>query len=183
MANEVRERSWEPKIVAFVCNWCTYVGADAAGTSRMQYAPNVRIIRFPCTGRIDPLFIIRAFQHGVDGVIVSGCHPGDCHYVSGNLLARRRWIVFRKLMDFLGLDLRRLHFAWVSATEGAKWAHLVNEIVEEVRQAGPAPTWAMPTNGATQIEASLPEIGLPPSPLPELTSQIREIAKQLLGTG
>jgi coenzyme F420-reducing hydrogenase delta subunit/ferredoxin len=183
MASEVRERNWEPKIVAFVCNWCTYVGADAAGMSRMQYAPNVRIIRFPCTGRIDPLFIIRAFQHGVDGVIVSGCHPGDCHYVSGNLLARRRWIVFRKLMDFLGLDLRRLHFAWVSATEGAKWAHLVNEIVEEVRQAGPAPTWAMPTNGATQIEASLPEIGLPPSPPPELTSQIREIAKQLLGTG
>ncbi|MFN3422259.1 MAG: hydrogenase iron-sulfur subunit, partial [Armatimonadota bacterium] len=123
MAEEVKKGDWEPKIAAFVCNWCTYVGADAAGTSRIQYAPNVRIIRFPCTGRIDPLFIVRAFQQGVDGVIVSGCHPGDCHYVSGNLIARRRWIAFRNFMDFLGLDLSSLLFAWVRAVEGAKWAH------------------------------------------------------------
>ncbi|MDW8029763.1 MAG: hydrogenase iron-sulfur subunit [Armatimonadota bacterium] len=182
MAEEVKERNWEPKIAAFVCNWCTYVGADAAGTSRMQYAPNVRIIRFPCTGRIDPLFIIRAFQQGVDGVIVSGCHPGDCHYVSGNLVARRRWIVFRKFMDFLGLDLRRLHFAWVSATEGAKWARLVNEIVEQVQEAGPAPSWAIPTNGATKLETPLLELELPSSP-PELTEKVRELAKQLLEEG
>ncbi len=183
MAEEVKKRDWEPKITAFVCNWCTYVGADTAGTSRMQYAPNVRIIRFPCTGRIDPLFIIRAFQQGVDGVIVSGCHPGDCHYVSGNLIARRRWIVFRNFMDFLGLDLRRLYFAWVSAVEGAKWAQLANEIVEQVRSAGPAPSWAIPTNGATKLTVSLPELKLPSAPTQEVTLQIRELAKQLLGTG
>ncbi len=181
MATETQQQNWEPKILAFVCNWCTYVGADMAGTSRMQYAPNVRILRFPCTGRIDPLFIIRAFQQGVDGVIVSGCHPGDCHYVSGNLVARRRWIVFRRLMEFLGLDLRRLHFAWVSATEGAKWAQLVNEIVEQVREAGPAPKWALPTNGQPSLPLTLPEFPLP-KVAPETTEQLRALAKELLST-
>lgn len=130
-------QEFEPKIVAFVCNWCTYAGADLAGTSRIKYASNVRIVRFPCTGRIDYMLILKAFQNGADGVIVSGCHPNDCHYTSGNFHARRRWIVFNELLDFLGFDRRRLFFSWVSAAEGAKWANLVNDVVSEVRRLGP----------------------------------------------
>ena len=128
---------FQPKIVAFVCTWCTYAGADLAGTSRIKYEPNVKIIRFPCTGRIDFMYILKAFMNGADGVIVSGCHPHDCHYVSGNFHARRRWIVFRELVEFLGLDLNRLYFSWVSAAEGNRWAEIVNEFTEQVRKLGP----------------------------------------------
>jgi len=129
--------SFEPQIVAFVCNWCTYAGADLTGTSRIKYAPNVKIIRFPCTGRIDFMLLLKAFARGADGIIVSGCHPNDCHYTSGNFHARRRWMVFRRLLDFLGIDVRRVHFFWISAAEGAKWAEMVNETVETVRKLGP----------------------------------------------
>ena len=132
MSNE-----FEPKVLAFVCNWCTYTGADLTGTSRIKYATNVRIIRFPCTGRIDFMLILKAFATGVDGVIVSGCHPNDCHYTSGNFHARRRWIVFRNLLDYLGIDIRRIKFFWVSAAEGAKWADVVNEAVANLRELGP----------------------------------------------
>lgn len=128
---------WEPKIVAFVCNWCTYTGADLAGTSRIQMVPNARIIRLPCTGRIDPLFILKAFERGADGVIVSGCHPADCHYTAGNYHARRRFAVFREMLDFVGFDLGRITFSWVSASEGRKWADVVNETTERVRALGP----------------------------------------------
>lgn len=129
--------TFEPKIVAFVCNWCTYAGADLTGTSRIKYAPNVRIIRFPCTGRIDFMLLLKAFAEGADGIIVSGCHPNDCHYTSGNFHARRRWMVFRSLMDFMGIDTRRIQFSWVSAAEGAKWAELVNTTVNDIRELGP----------------------------------------------
>jgi coenzyme F420-reducing hydrogenase delta subunit len=129
--------TFEPRIVAFVCNWCTYAGADLAGTSRMQYAPNVRIIKLPCTGRIDPVFILKAFEGGADAVLVSGCHPGDCHYTSGNYHARRRWAVFHKLLDFTGIDPGRLHFSWVSAAEGRKFADLINDVTNRVRSLGP----------------------------------------------
>jgi coenzyme F420-reducing hydrogenase delta subunit len=128
---------FEPKIIAFVCNWCTYAGADLTGTARIKYAPNVRVIRFPCTGRIDFMLLLKAFGQGADGVIVSGCHPGDCHYTAGNYHARRRWMVFRKLLDFVGLDVNRIHFAWISAAEGAKWAEFVNSVTEQIRQLGP----------------------------------------------
>ena len=128
---------FEPKIVAFVCNWCTYAGADLTGTSRIKYAPNVRMIRLPCTGRIDFLLLLKAFAGGADGVIVSGCHPGDCHYTAGNYHARRRWMLFRQLLDFLGFDTKRIHFAWVSAAEGAKWAQTVNSVKDEVQKLGP----------------------------------------------
>ena len=128
---------FEPKIIAFVCNWCTYAGADLTGTSRMKYASNVRIVRLPCTGRIDFMLLMKALSRGADGVIVSGCHPNDCHYTSGNFHARRRWIVFRSLLDFMGIDVRRIRFAWVSAAEGAKWADLVNSVVNDVRALGP----------------------------------------------
>jgi len=128
---------FEPKIVAFVCNWCTYAGADLTGTSRIKYASNVRMIRLPCTGRIDFMLLLKAFEQGADGVIVSGCHPNDCHYTAGNFHARRRWIIFRSFLDFLGIDTRRVHFAWVSAAEGAKWAEFVNSVTEEVTKLGP----------------------------------------------
>lgn len=128
---------YEPKVIAFVCNWCTYAGADLTGTSRIKYATNVRMIRLPCTGRIDFMFILKAFVQGADGVMISGCHPGDCHYTAGNYHARRRWIAFRKLLDYVGIDIRRIRFSWVSAAEGAKWAEMVNSFVDEVRQLGP----------------------------------------------
>lgn len=131
------ETEWNPHIVAFVCNWCTYTGADLAGTSRLQQEPHARLIRVPCTGRIDPVFIISAFQHGADGVLISGCHPFDCHYNTGNFHARRRWTLFRELMDFVGIDGSRLHFSWVSASEGRKWVDVINGVIAEVRAKGP----------------------------------------------
>jgi F420-non-reducing hydrogenase iron-sulfur subunit len=127
----------DPKIIAFVCNWCTYTGADLAGTSRLKYQPNVRMIKLPCTGRIDPVFIIKAFEKGADGVLVSGCHPGDCHYNAGNFHARRRWIMFHKLLDYLGIDENRLHFSWVSASEGKKFVDVVNAFTNKVKAQGP----------------------------------------------
>ena len=128
---------FEPKIVAFVCNWCTYAGADLTGTSRLKYATNVKIVRFPCTGRIDFLLLLKSFAQGADGIIVSGCHPNDCHYTSGNFHARRRWIAFRAVLDLMGVDVRRIQYSWVSAAEGSKWADLVNTTVAEIRALGP----------------------------------------------
>ena len=129
--------NFEPRIIAFVCNWCTYAGADLAGTSRLQYASNVRIVRLPCTGRIDPIFILKAFERGADGVLVSGCHPGDCHYTAGNFYARRRWAVFRDLLEFIGIPLDRVQFSWISAAEGGKWADTINDVTAKVRALGP----------------------------------------------
>lgn len=137
MHTEKTTHDFEPKIIAFVCTWCTYAGADLAGTSRMQYPPNVRLLKFPCTGRIDPVFILKAFQQGADGVLVSGCHPGDCHYIAGNLHARRRFATFRKLLEFVGVDLQRLEFSWISAAESKKWVEVVTELTERVRAMGP----------------------------------------------
>lgn len=131
------DSNFEPKIVAFVCNWCTYAGADLAGTSRMKYQSNVRMIRLPCTGRIDPMFIVKAFESGADGVLISGCHPGDCHYTAGNFHARRRWILFRHLLRFIGIDDSRVFFSWVSASEGKKWVDVINEVTDTVRKEGP----------------------------------------------
>jgi coenzyme F420-reducing hydrogenase delta subunit len=130
-------QEFEPKIVAFVCNWCTYAGADLTGTSRIKYSANVKIIRFPCTGRIDFMILMKAFENGADGIIVSGCHPNDCHYSTGNFHARRRWIVFRNLLNFTGIDTERIQFSWVSAAEGFKWADVVNETTKKIREIGP----------------------------------------------
>lgn len=132
---------FDPKIIAFVCNWCTYTGADLAGTSRVQMEPNVRIIRLPCTGRIDPLFILKAFERGADGVIVSGCHPGDCHYNLGNYHARRRFAIFREVMAFAGIDPDRVTFSWVSASEGVKWGEIVDETTQRIKKLGPFNTY------------------------------------------
>ena len=131
------EEKFEPKIAAFVCNWCTYTGADLAGTSRLKQEANARLIRVPCTGRIDPVFIIKAFENGADGVLISGCHPGDCHYNAGNFHARRRWILFKNLLDFIGIDSTRLYFSWVSASEGKKWVDIVDGVIDAVRAKGP----------------------------------------------
>jgi len=128
---------FEPKIAAFLCNWCSYLGADLAGTSRAKYDPNIRVIRVMCTGRVNPLFIVKAFQEGADGVLVSGCHPGDCHYTQGNYVARRRFAVIRDLLDFIGLEEGRLQFSWVSASEGARFAQIVNKVTQDVRALGP----------------------------------------------
>jgi coenzyme F420-reducing hydrogenase delta subunit/ferredoxin len=157
-------KGWEPRVIALVCNWCTYAGADLAGTTRIQYSPNVRVVRFPCTGRMNPLMILKAFEYGADGVIVSGCHPGNCHYVHGNLVARRRFTVLRALLDFLGIDLRRIHFSWVSAAEGRKWAQVVDQATGAVREAGPMQRFGRP---AETPAVELPP--LPPSERPRLT--------------
>jgi coenzyme F420-reducing hydrogenase delta subunit len=128
---------WEPKILAFLCNWCSYAGADLAGVSRIQYPPNVRIIRVMCSGRINPAFVIRAFQMGADGVLVGGCHPGDCHYLEGNLYARRRLSILHELLDYMGIEKDRFLLRWVSASEGARFAEVIKEITEKVRALGP----------------------------------------------
>ena len=129
--------SWEPRIVAFICNWCTYTGADLAGTSRMKYPPFVRVIKIPCTGRFDPLFMIKAFERGADGVLVSGCHPGDCHYTAGNYNARRKYTVFKSLLETMGMDMDRVWFSWISASEGGKWVDTIRKFTEVIREKGP----------------------------------------------
>ena len=129
--------AWEPKVVAFLCNWCSYAGADLAGVSRIQYPPNVRIIRVPCSGRINPAFLLRALQNGADAVLVSGCHPGDCHYISGNLVARRKFALLRDLLQYAGIEPERVQFTWVSASEGGRFAAIVEKVVEQVRKLGP----------------------------------------------
>lgn len=129
---------WEPRIAAFLCNWCSYAGADLAGVSRIQYPPNVRVIRVPCSGRINPLFIVKAIQGGMDGVLVSGCHPGDCHYISGNLYARRKFALMKNLLEYVGIEPERVHFSWVSAAEGVRFAEVLTKVIESVREVGPA---------------------------------------------
>ena len=130
-------KEWEPKIVAFLCNWCSYAGADLAGGSRIKYPATVRIVRVPCSARIDPKLVLKALERGADGVLVSGCHPGDCHYTEGNYYARRRMSMFRKLMRFIGMEDQRVQMSWVSASEGPKWAQVITEITEEIRALGP----------------------------------------------
>ena len=125
------------KIAAFLCRWCSYAGADLAGGSRRKYPANVRIIRTPCSARINPLFVWKCLEEGVDGVLVSGCHPGECHYTEGNYHTRRTFAVFRKLLEYIGVEPERFHMSWVSAAEGDKWAKVVKEVVEKTESVGP----------------------------------------------
>ena len=129
--------SFEPKIVGFLCNWCSYAGADLAGTSRLTYPDNVRVIRVMCSGRVDPTFIMKAFNEGADGVLVAGCHFGDCHYSEGNYKTMRRVRLLQKLVEQMGIDPKRIRLEWVSASEGGKWAKVVTDMTEEIRQLGP----------------------------------------------
>jgi len=138
MAENLASKEWEPKIVAIVCNWCTYAGADLAGISRIQYPPNVRIIRVPCTGRINPFYIVKALQDGADGVLVSGCHPGECHYISGNLVARRKFATLKSFLNYIGVEGDRAMFTWVSASEGDRFAQVIRGVTTKVKALGPA---------------------------------------------
>ena len=134
LVNEKKE--WTPKIVAFCCNWCSYAGADLAGSSRLSYPANVKIIRIPCSCRLNPLFVLRAFQRGADGVILCGCHPGDCHYSTGNYYTRRRMTMLFSMLDYLGIDRKRTRVEWVSAAEGPKFAAVMNDFVKQVTELG-----------------------------------------------
>lgn len=134
---KTNENHFEPRIVGFLCNWCAYTGADLAGVSRLKSAPNVRIIRVMCTGRVDPTFILRAYQQGADGVLIAGCHPGDCHYQEGNFKAQRRATMLRKMLPQFGLEPERLRLEWISASEGERLRDVVNEFTEQVRRLGP----------------------------------------------
>jgi coenzyme F420-reducing hydrogenase delta subunit len=129
---------FEPKIVAFLCNWCSYAGADLAGTSRMEYPANVKAIKVMCSGRINPMFIVNALQEGADGVLISGCHPGDCHYTQGNYFARRRFQIIRRILEYVGIHPNRVRMSWVSAAEGKKFTEVIKEVVEDVKKIGPA---------------------------------------------
>lgn len=129
--------NFEPKIVGFFCNWCSYAGADLAGTSRLQYPTNIRIIRVPCSGRIDPLFVCRTLLSGADGVLIAGCHPGDCHYSEGNYHTRRKLSILKRLLEYLGIEKERFRVEWISASEGGKVASVVKDMVEEIKKIGP----------------------------------------------
>jgi len=130
---------FEPKIIGFCCNWCAYAGADLAGINRNQYPPNLRMIRVMCSGTIEPLYVVKAFKEGADGVFIGGCHPGDCHYQNGNYKTQRRIILLKRAISEIGLDPRRIRLEWVSAAEGQRFARIITEFTEEIRKLGPNP--------------------------------------------
>jgi len=131
------DNKWEPKIVTFLCNWCSYAGADLAGVSRLQYPPNIRVIRVPCSGRVNPFYIIKVLQNGIDGVLVSGCHPGDCHYISGNLIARRKFALLKSFLEYIGIEPGRVQFSWVSAAEGGRFVDIIEKVTSDIKKLGP----------------------------------------------
>jgi coenzyme F420-reducing hydrogenase delta subunit len=133
----MKDEIFEPKIITFLCNWCSYAGADLAGVSRIQYPHNIRVIRVPCSSTVNPIYILKAFQTGWDGVLVCGCHPGECHYLTGNYYARRKFAILKDLLEWIGFEEGRLNFAWVSASEAEKFVKIVKETVETVRKLGP----------------------------------------------
>ncbi len=128
---------FSPRIVGFFCNWCTYLAADLAGTSRMKYAPNVRVVRTMCSGRVDPQMVLWAFRHGADGVLIGGCHPGDCHYQEGNYKALRRAMLLRKMLPQFGIEPERLRLEWISAAEGERLRDVMNDFTAQIRRLGP----------------------------------------------
>ena len=130
---------FEPRIIGFFCNWCTYAGADLAGTSRIQYPPNVRVIRLMCSGALDPVYVIKALLEGADGVLIGGCHPGDCHYQSGNYKARRRVAILQSILKQMGFEPERVWLRWISASEGRYFADVVTEMVAKLKELGPNP--------------------------------------------
>jgi len=143
---------FEPNIVAFLCNWCSYAGADLTGTTRTHYPPTVKVIRVMCTGRVNPLFVAQVLRTGADGVLISGCHPGECHYMKGNFLARRRFLIMRNLLEFIGIDPQRIRMSWVSASEGRKFADVITEVTEEIKKLGPLQSFKENVNGHPKTE-------------------------------
>ena len=151
--------TYEPRIVAFFCNWCTYTASDLAGVSRLTYAANTRIIRFMCSGRIDPQFILTALRQGADGVLIGGCHPGDCHYSTGNYRALRRFKLLKKLLGQMGIEPERVRLEWIAASEGDRLQEVTNEMAEQLRELGPPNLEAIPA----------------PEPGEELPEQVQEL--------
>ncbi|NQU11425.1 hydrogenase iron-sulfur subunit [bacterium] len=149
----------EPRIVAFFCNWCTYTAADLAGTSRMKYAPNTRVIRVMCSGRIDPQFVLAAFAKGADGVLIGGCHPGDCHYQEGNHKALRRFQLLQRMLQDLGIEQERLRLEWISASEGDKVKTVVNDMVGKLRALGPLGLPGQHQDWDREVEALAAAVG------------------------
>lgn len=135
--NESAQSLWQPRIVAFFCNWCTYTAADLAGVSRLKYASNIRVIRLMCSGRADPQFILDALAKGADGVLIGGCHLGDCHYVEGNYRTLRRFQMLKRVLADMGIEDQRVHIEWISASEGERLKTVINDMVEQVRALGP----------------------------------------------
>ena len=135
--NKIRNESFNPRIVAFFCNWCTYTAADLAGTARMQYAPNVRVVRIMCSGRLDPQFVLAALREGADGVLIGGCHPGDCHYQEGNYKALRRFTLLKSYLRAMGVEDDRVRLEWIAASEGDKVRSVINDMTEKIRRLGP----------------------------------------------
>jgi len=131
------DKKFDPKIVTFACNWCSYAGADLAGTSRLQYPPNIRIIRVMCSGMVNPALVLYAFKKGADGVVIAGCHPGDCHYNVGNYYAKKRVILLKELLNFVGFEDERLKLLWASASEGKKFAEEMTDFVDKIKELGP----------------------------------------------
>ncbi len=141
---------FEPKIVTFLCNWCSYGAADLAGVSRFQYPPNMRIVRVPCSGRVSAKMILHAIRNGADGVWISGCHPGDCHYIEGNYYARRKFHLLKELLEYTGLEPGRLQFSWISSAEGVKFSEVARQVIAEIAALGPA----------THLIKKLPEVAI-----------------------
>jgi len=131
------DKTFEPRIIGFLCNWCSYLGADLAGVSRLKSPPNIRIIRTMCSGRVDPTFVMKAFELGADGVLIGGCHPGDCHYTEGNYKTMRRVAMLKPVLKAFGIDERRLRLEWISASEGEKYTRVTKEFTELIRSLGP----------------------------------------------
>jgi len=151
------EEPFEPKIVGFFCNWCSYRAADLAGTSRIKYQPNVRIIRVMCSGRVDPTFVLKALALGADGVLIAGCHPGECHYLEQNYKAMRRYLMLKHTLRFFGIEEERIRLQWASAAEGAQLAQAINEMVDQVRELGPL-NWPAQWAENGQIETAIERI-------------------------
>lgn len=146
------EGEFEPKLIGFLCNWCSYAGADLAGTSRVQYPSNIRIVRVMCTGRLDPQLILNTFRYGADGVLIAGCHEGDCHYIGGNYRAYRKYILLKEFIKRMGINDKRLRLEWVSASEGERFAKVVKEMVDEIKEIGPSPFGVKITGGVVEDE-------------------------------
>ncbi len=154
----MKNGDFEPRIVGILCNWCSYAGADLAGISRIKYPANIRIIRVMCSGRVEPTFVLKAFAEGADGVLVSGCHPGDCHYGEGNYKAYARKVLIEKLLHQFGIEKERFKLTWVSANEGERFAQIVSEMVSEIKEIGP---YRPPRERMRELQ---PGAGTPPAP-------------------
>jgi F420-non-reducing hydrogenase iron-sulfur subunit len=153
------QKPFEPVIIGFTCNWCSYRAADLAGTARVKYAPNIRLVRLMCSGRLDPTFVLKALAGGADGVLITGCHPGECHYIEQNYKALRRFLLLRRTLEQMGVEHERVQLVWASAAEGVKLANEINRVVEEIRSLGPL-NWNKKNNGFNRSDKSVlsPEI-------------------------